>query len=221
MKKRSVGNRLLGTGIIILVVSCLSITAAARDWHELGKLDEARLKVKINEFQERLKQDPGDYDIIKGLGIAYHILARVDAKKYASMAVETLTRACEMDNRDYEALCYLGSSTTLMALTTWNPMKKMSYTNKGIALMDKAVRKAPDNISVRLTRAYNSKNLPKFLDRGGIAIEDFEHLAGMIKKDPVSFKSIEKEVYSNLAELYEKQGERARAEAYREKTEGL
>ena len=83
MEKRSLGHLLLGTGIIILAISCLAITATARDWHELGQLDEAGLKMKINEFQERLKQEPEDYETIKGLGIAYHILARGDAKETA------------------------------------------------------------------------------------------------------------------------------------------
>ncbi len=217
----SLGHGLLGTGIIILFLSCLSITATARDWHELGQIDEAGLKMKINEFQDRLKQDPEDYESLKGLGIAYHNLAKGDPEKFGPLAVETLTRACEMGNRDYEALCYLGSSTTMMARTTLNPIKKLSYTNNGIAMIDKAVRKEPDNISVRLTRAYNSKSLPAFLEREGVALEDFERLAGIIEKDPLSFKSIKKEVYSNLVELYEKRGEKARAEEYREKAERL
>ena len=221
MKDIPMRIRLLGIGIIILAVSCFSISATARDWRELSRLDEAELTKRIDEFQERLKQDPEDYETIKGLGIAYHNMARRDAKKFASLAVKTLTKACEMNNKDYEVLCHLGSSTTLMALTTRNPIKMMSYTNKGIALMDKAVRRDPDNISVRFTRAYNSKNLPFFLDRGGIALEDFQHLEEMIKKDPATFASIQKEVYANLAELYEKRGEEDRSAEYRKKTEGL
>jgi tetratricopeptide (TPR) repeat protein len=221
MEKKSLGHILFGTWIFIMVISSFSMSATAGDWRELERLDQAGLTNRIKEFQERLKKDPEDYETIKGLGIAYYILARGDAEKFGHLAVETLTRVCDMDSRDYEALCYLGSSTTMMARTTLNPVKKMSYTNKGIALMDKAVRRDPDSISVRLTRAYNSKNLPKFLDREGIALEDFEYLAKIIEKDPVSFKSIEKEVYSNLADLYEKRGERASAKEYREKTEEL
>ena len=44
---------------------------------------------------------------------------------------------------------------------------------------------------------------------------------GIIQKDQEAFSSIKKEVYSNLAELYEKRGEKARARQYREETEGL
>jgi hypothetical protein len=212
MKKSSKGNRLLGTGIIILAVYCLSIAATARDWHELGKLDEAGLKIKVDEFQERLKRESGDYDTLKGLGIACHMLAKSDPEKFGPLAVEALTRAWEMGPKDYEALCYLGSATTMMAQTTLNPVKKMSYANKGIALMDKAVRKAPDNVSVRLTRAYNSISLPSFLEREDIAVEDFEHLAAMIKRDPGSYGALKKEVQSRLAALYRKRNERAAAD---------
>jgi hypothetical protein len=81
-------------------------------------------------------------------------------------------------------------------------------------MMDKAVRKAPNNVTIRLTRAYNSKGLPDFLGRKSVAIEDFEHLAAMIEKDAISLNSIKKEVYLNLAELYEKTGNKEKADSY-------
>ena len=87
--------------------------------------------------------------------------------------------------------------------------------------MGKAVKKDPDNASVRMTRASNSKNLPSFLNRGEIALEDFEHLAGLIEKNPKSLTSIKKKVYSNLAELYTKAGDQAKAEKFRRLSENL
>jgi cytochrome c-type biogenesis protein CcmH/NrfG len=191
-------------GIIFLASIFFGTVSAAKDWSELNVMSESELTAKITEFQKRLDQKPDDFETLKALGIAYGILAREDAKKFAPKSIDMLTRAYEMNQNDYEVLCYLGNSTTMMANTTWNPMKKMSYANKGIALMDKAIKKAPDNITVRLTRANNAKRLPEFLNRGDVAIEDYEYLAEMIKHDPKALSYLEKEVHANLTELYEK-----------------
>jgi hypothetical protein len=58
-------------------------------------------------------------------------------------------------------------------------------------------------------------SLPEFLGRGNIAIEDFEYLAVMMKQDPSAYLSIKKEVYENLAKLYEKNGNKQKAETFR------
>jgi tetratricopeptide (TPR) repeat protein len=203
-------------------IFCLVLTAALWIAHvvwaegllELQGMSDIQLAEKISEFQDKLNQNPTDYEALKAIGIAYSIKAKEDVKTYAPKAVEFLTRAHEIDTKDYETMCYLGSATTMMARTTLNPVKKMSYVNKGTGFMDKAVRKTPDDISVRLTRAFNSKSLPSFLERGHIALEDFEHLAALIEKNPGVSKAIKKTVYSNLAELYSKAGDQAKAERY-------
>jgi len=193
----------------------------AKDWHELQDLTDVQLSEKISGFKKGLDQNPSDYEAIKALGIAYHIKARKDAKEYAPRAVEFLSRAYEINKKDNETMCYLGSATTMMANTTWNPIRKMSYVNKGTGLMDKAVKRDAGNVSVRMTRASNSKSLPSFLNRGDIALEDFEYLAGLIEKNPESLTSIKKKVYSNLAELYIKAGDQVKAEKFRKLSENL
>lgn len=215
--------------MIYLVIAGLAIFTAliftpavwAGDWHELRDLDSGQLYEKILEFEKVLEQNPSDYNTIKGLGIACHIKAQEDAKKFAPKAVEFLSRAHKINKNDNETMCYLGSATTMMAKTTWNPIKKTSYVNKGIALMDKAIKKAQDNVSVRMTRAVNSRNLPSFLNRKDIALEDFEHLAGLIEKNPESLASVRRQVYTNLAELYKKTGDHAMASKYRKLTDSL
>jgi len=193
----------------------------AKDWHGLQDLTDVQLSEKISGFQKGLDQNPSDYEALKALGIAYHIKARKDAKEYAPRAVEFLSRAYEINKKDSETMCYLGSATTIMAKTTRNPIKKMSYVNKGAGLMDKAVKRDPNNVSVRMIRALNSKSLPSFLNRGDIALEDFEYLAGLIEKNPESLTSIKKKVYSNLAELYIKAGDQTKAEKVRKLSENL
>jgi cytochrome c-type biogenesis protein CcmH/NrfG len=193
----------------------------AKDWQQLQDLTDVQLSEKISEFQKSLDQNSSDYEALKALGIAYHIKARKDAKKFAPRAVEFLSRAYDINKKDYENMCYLSSATTMMAKTTWNPIKKMSYVNKGTGLMDKAVRRDTNNISVRMTRAFNSKSLPSFLNRGEIAFEDFEYLADLIEKNPESYALIKKEVYTNLAELYKKAGDQVKAEKFRKLADSL
>lgn len=214
MKERLKALHSTTVGITLLVTFFIVSAVLAKDWAELQDMSESQLDNKISEFQQRLNQDSLDYEMLKAIGIAYHTKAKKDPKKYATKAVDFLTRAHETERKDYETMCYLGSATTMMAQTTWNPIKKMSHVNKGTGHMDKAVRKDPDNISVRMTRAFNSKNLPSFLGRGDIALEDFEYLAGLIDKNSDSLESIKKKVYTNLAELFRKKGDKAKAEKY-------
>lgn len=198
MKKAKVIDGVITFFVVVLSIFIGATSAGAKDWHELRKLDDAQLTRQIEVFHNQLKQQNDDYEAIKGLGIAYHFKAQKNKKKFAPKAVAMLTRGYEQNKSDVEILCYLGSATTMMAHTTWNPIKKMHYANKGTSLMDKAVRKAPNNVSVRMTRGYNSMNLPKSLAREHIALEDFGHLAKLIESQPGQYESIKKEVLANL-----------------------
>ncbi len=221
MEKRFLASHLAGVGIILSIVLLFSSTILAKDWHELTRMTETELSEMIAEFQKRLDQDPDDYEMLKAIGIAYHTKCLKDPKKYTPMAVKFLTRAYEINRKDYMTMCYLGSATTQMTRTTWNPMKKGDYANRGYALMDKAVKKAPDNISVRLTRGFNAKYSPSFTGRREIALEDFEHLAGLIEKNPGISQATKKTVYANLVELYEEAADEDKAEKYRKMAENL
>ena len=214
MERRNRFTRFVMGSVFFLSLSVVVASAMAGDWAELNKMDPSALSAKIVELKRQLKQTPDDYETMKGLGIAYHLLARQDAKKYTQEAVDLLSKVYEMNPKDYITLCYLGSSTTMLAKTTINPLKKGSYANKGIGLMDKAIRKDPDNISVRLARAYNSMSLPSFMKRGNIAVEDFEYLAKMIEASPEAYGDLKKEVYGNLTRLYEKNGKPSEARKY-------
>lgn len=198
------------TGIILQVPG-----VEAKNWRDLYDLDDAKLENEISNFKQRLKESPGDKETLKGLGIAYHIKATNDIKNYAPLAVEILTQAYEANKKDNETLCYLGSATTMMAKTTWNPIKKISYVNKGAAFMDKAIRRDPNNLAVRMTRGKNSRRLPYFLDRGRYALEDFEHLALLIEQNPNLAPSFKKDVYTNLAQLYEKENDTEKVQKYK------
>jgi tetratricopeptide (TPR) repeat protein len=201
---------------LVITLAVVSMAGADTDNTVNGDRQHAARKARLTELKKVLDEDPDVYAHLKEAGILAFNLALQDPKGYAAQAVEWLTRAHEMDKLDDETLCYLGSATSLMARTTRNPFKMTAYVNRGCGYMDKAVRRSPDNITVRMTRAANSKSLPGFLNRRSFAFEDYEYLVGRFEKDSSISAGLKHTVYSNLAELYRNKGEDARADHYRE-----
>jgi len=199
-------------GALSLVLLLFTSQVLAEERPE--NMDLKALSVQTAQLQQRLEQTPADYEALKGLGIVYHGMALKDSKAYAKKAVQYLEQANQKKSDETEVLCYLGSAYTLLAKDAGDLMSKSSYMNRGVEYMDKAVRMDPDNISVRLIRANNSKNLPRFLNRRSVAYEDFEYLAGLFEKRPDVSPSLKVSVYRDLAALYKEDGDAAKARKY-------
>lgn len=67
---------------------------------------------------------------------------------------------------------YRGMSYMIMANYTWNPYNKLSFFNKGKALLDEAIRKDPANMELRFLRFGVQTNAPGFLGYSGMIAED-------------------------------------------------
>jgi tetratricopeptide (TPR) repeat protein len=199
-------------GVLCLVLWLFASQVRAEERPE--NMDLKELSVQATQLQQRLDQDPSDYEALKGLGIVYHGMALKDSKAYAKKAVQYLEQANQKKSDDTEVLCYFGSAYTLLAKDAGDLMSKSSYMNRGVEYMDKAVRMDPENISVRLIRANNSKNLPGFLNRRSVAYEDFEYLGGLFEKRPDISSSLKASVYRDLASLYKEDGDTAKAQKY-------
>ncbi|MCK5541730.1 MAG: hypothetical protein KAI40_03490 [Desulfobacterales bacterium] len=200
----------------ILILSSIPGFSSEK-YKDFLQLDDQTLTQKIPELETFLKTDSDNTKLLELLGRAYHHLAREDKGKYASKALETLTKGYDLNKQDNIVLCYLGSATTMMAETTWNPMKKMSFVNKGVGFMDKAVKRDPDIIKIRLTRGYNSLSLPGFLKRKSLATTDFEYLAELIETHPDRYSSLKEEVYNNLIKIYKEDGNSEKVSFYSDK----
>jgi tetratricopeptide (TPR) repeat protein len=178
-------------------------------------MDLKALSARAVQLRQLLDQNPSDDESLQGLGIVYHSMAIQDSKAYAKKAVQYLEQAHQKRPDDYVVLCYLGSAHTLQAKDASNPMCKVYHLNKGVEYMDKAVRKDPENITVRLIRANNSKALsPMFLSQRSIAYEDFEHLASLFEKGGRVPSQLKASVYRSLADLYKEDGNLAEAKKY-------
>ncbi len=136
----------------------------------------------------------------KRLGIEWHNLAVEEQSGAAKKAVEILKPLVKKSSKDYEVLAYLGSSLMMVGRDSWNPLTKMTSVNKGIDLVDKAVVKDKDNITIRLVRIYSSLDLPDYLGRRSKIKPDFDYLIDLIQRKDASLDE-KSEIYFLMGEF--------------------
>ena len=170
--------------------------------YELYKITNTKvLQKKIKEIEK--KQKKSKEDLIK-LVILYHNLGIY--KKEANTTRKILEKIEKIYDRHKDALimAYYGSALTLMGRDLKNPIKKISYVKKGLKYIDRAIKKKPDSIFLRMIRGSNNYNLPSFFKRIDYVIEDFEWIIkngeDKIKKETLT------EVYYKLGNAYKKIG---------------
>jgi ribosomal protein S15P/S13E len=92
--------------VLSLVFLLLTSLAYAEERPE--NMDLKALLVQAAQLQNRLDQNPSDYEALRGLGTIYHSLALKDSKAYAKKAVQYLEQAHQKRIDDNVLLCYLG-----------------------------------------------------------------------------------------------------------------
>ena len=177
--------------------------------------DLAALSAQAAQSKQRFDQNPSDHESLRTLGIVYHYMAIRDSKTYAKKAVQYLEEAYQKKPDDSVVLCYLGSSYTMLAKDASDVSKRSDFINRGIESLDKAVGKDPNNITARLTRANNSKELQRSLNRRSTAHEDLEHVADLFEKGLRVPSQLKASVYRSLADLYKEDGDPADAKKYK------
>ena len=107
-------------------------------------------------------------------------------------------------------MAFLGSANTMVARDAWNPATKARLVNQGVQLLDRAVRMAPNNFSVRIVRMTNSLALPAFLGRGAKVREDLLQLSGPLAEQ-IPHPVLAAELSYRLGELMQHEGRTKRA----------
>ncbi len=160
---------------LIVTVPCVFAT-------EIQDLRGDAAYAALSQYEAKIKQNPNNFDALKSAGIILHQLNRSHAvQEQINKAENYLKRAIAIQSQDLESQAWLGSVITMKALFESNPGKKTFFVKMGTRMLDKAVKRAPDNTVVRLTRAYNSMELPVFLMRTKFAVEDFKHYLNLCK----------------------------------------
>ena len=89
-------NRLAIAAVVVAMVFWSAAPVSARDCQELSGLDGGQLVETISKMQKVLDQNTSDRDTLKCMGIAYHRMAKKNAKTYASIKKDVYTNLCEL-----------------------------------------------------------------------------------------------------------------------------
>ena len=117
-----------------------------------------------------------------------------DAKEafYAAVAGDraALTRAQQIleelggeQSADAQVLAYLGAVRLLQADHAPFPWDKAALGREGLALEDRAVAAAPENLEVRFLRGVTNYQLPHFLGRWDLAAHDLTAVAKVAERE--------------------------------------
>ena len=130
---------------------------------------------QIPQWENQLKTDPSNTELLLKLGKAYHDVAGENEDKEAVKKAEKyLSKLLEIEPGNALAMVYYGSVLTMKAREAFFPWDKMKYMKKGFAKMDSAVALDPGEPEVRLIRAINSTSVPKMFNRLKLALSDFK-----------------------------------------------
>jgi len=96
-----------------------------------------------------------------------------------------LTRASEFSaeqgKQDYELMAAMGSALSYQSIFYQADLGQMNLlSRKGMRYMDRAVKKAPNHLGVRLLRGLSYANMPAFLNRASFAVEDLSLLKNVL-----------------------------------------
>lgn len=132
---------------------------------------------KIDSLENIVKNDDQNIEAMFQLATIYHDMVIEEENDDATERAEELFESILQKKRDHvEALVYYGSLLTLKGRDAFLPWNKLSYVEEGCDEMDKAVQLAPQNVTLRITRALNNINLPGFFNRQTYYLEDFEFI---------------------------------------------
>jgi tetratricopeptide (TPR) repeat protein len=81
------------------------------------------------------------------------------------------------DSPDPEVVAYTGAADLLQANHSDSVFEKVRLAREGLDLQDKAVKDAPDNLEVRFLRGVTDYQLPDFLGRHEIGVQDLDFVA--------------------------------------------
>lgn len=134
-------------------------------------------------------------------------------------AVTMLTEVLEAEPEHAVALAYLGSTYSVKARESKNPLNKTRYVNRGIRYLDEAVALAPGDFEVLTVSANVNMSLPAMFGRGAKALANAEALDRIYTESPSPQRAPHMvAVYEFLHEEASAAGDAAAAAAWLQKS---
>jgi hypothetical protein len=140
------------------------------------------------------------------------------SKDNEDLAQEVLDKLQKIVNEKYTSTraSYLGSITAKMAVYSFLPWSKMSYSEDGSKLLNRAIKEEPNNIHIRLNRMNAFINFPDFLKKEHFVQQDARWFIGYIKNKNINELNDDKKenIYKVLAMFFAKEKDENRYNKY-------
>lgn len=188
--------------ILFLILIYLLLTVAPSLAAEDRYPAPGEAKKILAELLSQYPQNPSNPALLKQIGLCYHSLGASGDADAVVKAAEFFQKALDLNPNDNVVRAWLGSSVAMRARDAWM-FDKMTYSKKGIYLLDMAVSSDPKNVDVRLIRGNTYLMMPSFIGKDEIAIEDFEFIAQRLKEENAS-ENKKQEIYYKLGLIYKK-----------------
>jgi len=135
---------------------------------------------QIPQWEEQLKADSANVELLLKLGKAYHDLGGQNEDEQAVQKAELyLSKLMDLAPDNAVAMVYFGSMLTQKARDARLPWKKMAFMKRGFAVMDSAVVLDSEGAETRLIRAINGTNVPGMFNRLPRALADFNYIESL------------------------------------------
>ncbi|MBB5393829.1 MULTISPECIES: tetratricopeptide repeat protein [unclassified Herbaspirillum] len=199
---------------MILITTLTPITCTTAQEIPNGVTDRHKLDTILHNAKSHLLTHENDVEWLKTAGIASHQLASMKVAGASDNAVGYLKKATELEPDNAEMLAYLGSAYAMAGRDSSFVVNKVSNVNKGLAALDKAVKKDPSNLTVRFIRGSVSYNLPAMFSRKTTAENDYLFFTNEAESGAQVDPNRLAEAYYKLGKIAEEQKRKSAAETF-------
>lgn len=196
--------------ILSISVAVAAPTAIAQEV-AYGVTDKQRLQNILLDAKMHLASEKNNLQWLKAAGIASHQLASLKVSGASDDAVIYLRKATELEPEDAELLAYLGSAYAMAGRDSGFLVNRISHVNRGLAALDKAVKKDPNNLNVRFIRGSVSYSLPPMFSRKATAVSDYLFFVSEAKTRVQVNPDRLSEAYYKLGQLSEERDQKSAA----------
>lgn len=166
--------------------------------------DPAKLKNYISKLES--KSDNNQISKLR-LAIMYNSSSLLgdtgSAEKAYKLLLDIKNKEKFSEEIEMVILVYLGSSRSLMARDSYNPVSKMSYVKEGAAYLDEAVSKyGNDNFLPRYVRGTVFSGLPDMFKKKSAAESDLKYIITEYESKKIIPNNLASEAYFNLGNIH-------------------
>lgn len=140
-------------------------------------------------LEKQLEMSPNNPELLLELGRIYYGKGAEGDKGAVKKSADCLEKLIELTPEHAGARYWYGSALILKGRDALFPLSKINFVKKGIAELDEAVSLAPEDINIRIGRAWNGLALPDMFGRMETVIGDYEYLKRIEKEKPGSLNA--------------------------------